>query len=115
MPSAGTAMITTIQAIREAGAVRFRPIMLTSLTTFAGLSPLMLEKSMQARFLIPMAFSISFGLISATDLTLVVLPAVLVIIEDAKFLSKWAWTGRRPNHLLDTPPEDARSAGIVPS
>ena len=102
-------------ALVAAGRLRLRPIVLTSLTTVLGLSPLMLEQSFQARFLIPMAISISFGLISATALTLVVLPAVLVIIEDAKFLSKWAWTGRRPNHLLDTPPEDARSAGIVPS
>lgn len=83
-------------ALIEAGRQRLRPIVLTSLTTVLGLSPLMLEQSFQARFLIPMAISISCGLISATVLTLVVLPAVLVAIDDLLRLLKWCWTGARP-------------------
>jgi multidrug efflux pump subunit AcrB len=63
------------EAIREAGAARFRPILLTSLTTFLGLAPLMLlEKSMQARFLIPMAVSLGFGVVFATAITLILVP-----------------------------------------
>ena len=65
------------------------------MTTVLGLSPLMLEQSFQARFLIPMAISISFGLISATVLSLLVLPSGLVAFDDAKRLAGWLWTGER--------------------
>ncbi len=71
-------------AIREAGVVRFRPILLTSLTTFAGLSPLLLEKSMQARFLIPMALSLASGVLFATFITLLLVPTLYLIVEDIK-------------------------------
>jgi len=54
------------QAVVESGKVRFRPVLLTSVTTIAGLFPLLLERSFQAQFLIPMAVSISFGLLAAT-------------------------------------------------
>ena len=64
-------------AVREAGAARFRPIILTSLTTFVGLAPLMLERSMQAQFLIPMAVSLAFGVLFATLVTLVLVPRQL--------------------------------------
>jgi multidrug efflux pump subunit AcrB len=74
-------------AVREAGAARFRPILLTSLTTFAGLSPLMLEKSMQAQFLIPMAVSLGFGVIFATPITLVLVPSGYVVLQDLKGLA----------------------------
>ena len=69
-------------AIREAGAVRFRPILLTSLTTFFGLSPLLLEKSIQAQFLIPMAVSLGFGILFATVITLLLVPVSYNILED---------------------------------
>lgn len=69
-------------AVREAGVVRFRPILLTSLTTFFGLVPLLLEKSMQARFLIPMAVSLAFGVMFATLITLVLVPAAYIILDD---------------------------------
>jgi multidrug efflux pump subunit AcrB len=69
-------------AIREAGVARFRPILLTSLTTFFGLLPLLLERSLQARFLIPMAVSLSFGVLFATFITLVLVPAGYLIAED---------------------------------
>ena len=71
-------------AIREAGVVRFRPILLTSLTTFAGLSPLLLERSMQARFLIPMALSLAAGVLFATFITLLLVPTLYLIVEDIK-------------------------------
>jgi multidrug efflux pump subunit AcrB len=74
------------QAIRQAGAVRFRPILLTSLTTFAGLSPLMLERSMQARFLIPMAVSLAFGVVFSTFITLILIPSGYMIMEDLRRL-----------------------------
>ncbi|MCB1232558.1 MAG: efflux RND transporter permease subunit, partial [Verrucomicrobiae bacterium] len=71
-------------AVREAGARRFRPILLTSLTTFAGLTPMLLETDIQARFLIPMAVSLSFGILFATCITLVLVPCVYLMLEDVK-------------------------------
>ncbi len=73
-----------LQAVREAGAKRFRPILLTSLTTFMGLLPLLLEKSLQAQFLIPMAVSLAFGVMFATAISLVLVPVCYVILEDLK-------------------------------
>ncbi|MEC9302091.1 MAG: efflux RND transporter permease subunit, partial [Acidobacteriota bacterium] len=74
------------RAVREAGVARFRPILLTSLTTFFGLLPLMLETSLQAQFLIPMAISLAFGVIFSTFITLILVPAGYFIIEDLKGL-----------------------------
>jgi multidrug efflux pump subunit AcrB len=70
------------RAVREAGVARFRPILLTSLTTFVGLFPLLLEKSMQARFLIPMAVSLAFGVLFATLITLILIPTAYIVLED---------------------------------
>ncbi|TDI12734.1 MAG: efflux RND transporter permease subunit [Acidobacteria bacterium] len=72
------------EAIRDAGVQRFRPIMLTSLTTFLGLTPLMLEKSMQARFLIPMAVALAFGVVFSTVISLIIVPCVYLILTDVK-------------------------------
>jgi multidrug efflux pump subunit AcrB len=94
------------EALIGAGRARLRAIVLTSLTTFVGLAPLMLEQSFQARFLIPMAIAISFGLLSATLLTLVVLPCMLVIFDDVAKAATWLWTGGRSGGV--TPP--SRSA-----
>lgn len=66
--------LSVIKALRESGVARFRPIILTSLTTFAGLTPLLLEKSLQAKFLIPMAVSLGFGVIFSTFITLILVP-----------------------------------------
>lgn len=71
-------------AVLLSGVRRFRPIVLTSLTTFAGLTPMLLEKSMQARFLIPMAVSLGFGVLFATFITLVLVPVSYLVLEDAK-------------------------------
>jgi multidrug efflux pump subunit AcrB len=70
--------------VRDAGMSRFRPILLTSLTTFGGLTPLLLEKSMQARFMVPMAISLAYGVVFATFITLVMIPAEYMILEDIK-------------------------------
>ncbi len=69
-------------AVREAGSNRFRPILLTSLTTFFGLVPLMLERSMQAAFLVPMAVSLAFGVLFATFITLILVPISYLILDD---------------------------------
>jgi multidrug efflux pump subunit AcrB len=70
------------QALVDAGVARFRAIMLTSLTTFAGLTPLLLETSVQARMLIPMGVSLAFGVVFATSITLLLVPAYYLILED---------------------------------
>ncbi|MBT8297729.1 MAG: efflux RND transporter permease subunit [Maribacter sp.] len=80
-------------ALFEAGRSRFRAIFLTSVTTIAGLAPLMLETSRQAQFLIPMAISIAYGIGFATILTLVMLPIFLAFSNKVKVNSKWLKTG----------------------
>jgi multidrug efflux pump subunit AcrB len=75
-----------LDAVRSAGVQRFRPILLTSLTTFAGLTPLLLEKSLQAQFLIPMATSLAFGVLFATVIILILVPVAYFILEDVKAL-----------------------------
>lgn len=80
-------------ALMQAGKSRFRAIFLTSLTTIAGLAPLMLETSRQAQFLIPMAISISFGIAVATILTLIMLPLLLSVSNSIKVFIKWLSTG----------------------
>jgi len=72
------------EAVINSGISRFRPVLLTSITTIAGLFPLLTEQSFQAQFLIPMAVSISFGLLAATFLTLAYVPALYLIIDDIK-------------------------------
>ncbi len=81
------------EALILAGKSRFRAIFLTSLTTIAGLAPLMLETSRQAQFLIPMAISISYGIAIATVLTLVMLPILIAISNHIKVAVKWLLVG----------------------
>jgi multidrug efflux pump subunit AcrB len=88
------------EAIREAGVARFRPIVLTSLTTFAGLTPLLLERSLQAQFLIPMAISLAFGVIFATFITLILVPSIYHILEDIKGATR-RMLGRERTDVLD--------------
>ncbi len=75
------------QAVVTGGVRRFRPILLTTLTTFFGLMPMILEKSTQARFLIPMAISLGFGILFVTVITLILVPVLYMIIEDIRLLS----------------------------
>lgn len=74
------------QVIRDSATRRFRPIILTTMTTFIGLVPMILEKSLQARFLIPMAVSLAFGIVFATSITLLLVPSLYMILEDVKGL-----------------------------
>jgi len=76
-------------AIIRAGQRRFRPIVLTSLTTFLGLAPMIMETSVQARFIIPMAISLGFGILFATVIILILVPAIYLVIEDFRhFLTR---------------------------
>lgn len=90
-----------------AGRARVRAIILTTVTTVLGLTPLMLEQSFQAKFLIPMAITISFGLLSATVIILLVLPSLLMILDDIVHIARVGWTGRldhpRVNPMLPDP------------
>jgi len=76
------------QAAHDAAIARFRPILLTSVTTIAGLTPLLLEKSLQAQVLIPLAASIAFGLMSATLIALFLVPAIYCILDDFNMLGE---------------------------
>ncbi len=72
------------EAVLASGQRRFRPILLTSLTTFFGLMPMILERSVQAQFLIPMAVSLGFGVLFATGITLLLIPALYMVLEDGR-------------------------------
>ncbi len=71
-------------AVLESGQRRFRPILLTSLTTFFGLMPIIFETSVQAQFLIPMAISLAFGILFATGITLILIPSLYMVLEDVR-------------------------------
>lgn len=74
------------QVIQDSATRRFRPILLTTLTTFCGLIPILMEKSLQAKFLIPMAVSLAFGILFATMITLLLVPTLYMILEDFRGL-----------------------------
>ena len=82
---------STLNAVRLGGVARFRAIILTSLTTFAGLMPLIFEKSTQAQFLIPMAVSLGFGILFATLITLFLVPINYLILEDLRMFCWRIW------------------------
>ncbi|NNM27216.1 MAG: efflux RND transporter permease subunit, partial [Phycisphaerales bacterium] len=73
---------SAFDAIHESGVRRFRPILLTTLTTFGGLAPMIFETSRQARFMIPMAISLGYGIVFATAITLVIVPSLYMLVED---------------------------------
>ena len=81
------------EAVATAGVRRFRAILLTSITTFAGLIPLMFEKSTQAQFVIPMGISLGWGIMFATAVTLILVPISYLFLEDIKYLLSryWSW------------------------
>lgn len=80
---------TSFDAALQGSARRLRPILLTSLTTFFGLAPMLLETSVQARFLIPMAISLAFGVLFATVVTLVLVPCGYLVFDDINRLFHW--------------------------
>jgi len=85
-----------MDALYDAGISRFRPVLLTSLTTIGGLGPLIFEKSHQAQFLSPMAISVAYGLLFGTILTLLVLPSLLVISNTIRVNIIWFLSGKKP-------------------
>lgn len=82
------------KAIYEAGMSRFRPIIMTSITTVVGLYPLILEKSFQAQFLVPMAISVAYGVLFGTYFILVFFPVLVLTFNDLKKGIHWIWLGR---------------------
>jgi multidrug efflux pump subunit AcrB len=84
-------------ALRDAARSRLRPILLTTLTTVAGLAPLMFNRSFQAQFLIPMAITVAYGLLLATFVTLIVLPTMLTLLNEARRYRYWLWNARMPS------------------
>jgi multidrug efflux pump subunit AcrB len=84
------------EAALEGSILRFRPIFLTTLTTTAGLLPMLLETSTQARFLIPMAVSLAFGLVFATGIILLLVPSTYLIVEDIRALLSGPKEPNRP-------------------
>ena len=78
--------VSAYDAIWQAGVRRFRPILLTTVTTFCGLAPMIFETERQAQFLIPMAISLGYGIVFATLIVLVLIPALYLVLEDLKTL-----------------------------
>lgn len=91
--------VELVEAVQTAAASRFRPILLTTLTTFFGLLPITFQKAPQAQFLIPMAVSLAFGVVMASIVTLVLVPTLYIWLEKAKGWRKQKFTGRQPREL----------------
>ena len=87
--------MSVYDAAFDAGTSRFRAIILTSITTVLGLFPLILEKSFQAQFLIPMAVSIAYGVLIGTFIILLFFPVWIVVFNDIRRWAKWLWTGKK--------------------
>lgn len=90
-----------LEAVFHAGERRFRAVILTSITTFVGLAPLLLETSIQAQFLIPMATSVAFGVMFATTVTLILVPVLFFVIHDIKTLFAKETDETRLNSTID--------------
>ena len=83
-------------AVLEAGKVRLRPIILTSLTTTIGLFPIIFQKSVQAQFLIPMAISLAYGIAIGTVFILIFFPVLIMLLNDFRIYRRYLWTGTKP-------------------
>ena len=94
------------EAVMQAGARRFRAILLTSVTTFIGVMPIIMETSLQAKIVIPMAVSLAFGVLFATVITLILIPCQYVALEDTKRLVR-KWRGKDP--IVDGQPATTNS------
>ncbi|MEM7106175.1 MAG: efflux RND transporter permease subunit [Bacteroidota bacterium] len=101
-----------MEAVFQAGYARFRPILLTSVTTVLGLGPLMLNKSFQAQFLIPMAASVAFGLLAATVILLIVLPIFIILANRYKVYTLFLWEGEKPAYEEVEPAYPDRKSGF---
>jgi len=91
-------------AVWQAGVRRFRPILLTTMTTFGGLSPMIFETSRQARFLIPMALSLGYGIVFATAIVLLLIPCLYMALEDLRSLGR-----RAAAPVIPLRPQEARA------
>ena len=104
---------SAFEAVLTAGPMRFRAIILTSLTTFAGLSPMLMEKSLQAQFLIPMAVSLGFGVLFATLVTLLLIPCGYLIMDDlqaaVRFVLGIKDRPQEEDQTLPSPEDEARN------
>ena len=97
--------MTMDNAAISAGTSRFRPIILTTITTFAGLFPLILERSFQAQFLIPMAISVAFGVLFGTIILLLYFPSLIMYFNDLRRVRWWLWNGgKTPPKKMDVEP-----------
>ncbi len=85
-----------VEAVIKAGKIRLRPIILTSLTTTVGLFPIILQKSVQAQFLIPMAISLAYGVAIGTVFILIFFPILIMLLNDIRVYSRRFWTGVKP-------------------
>ncbi len=85
------------EAVKEAGKIRLRPIILTSITTTIGLFPMLFEKSVQAQFLIPMAISLAYGVFIGTIFILLFFPVLIMLLSDLRVYANYLWTGNKPN------------------
>jgi len=106
---------TVEEAIIAAGRSRLRAILLTTITTALGLTPLILETSFQAKFLVPMAISIAMGLVAATVLVLLVLPCFLQVFDDIRAGAYFMWNGRRRPKRLPTHDDLADEENQIPA
>ena len=84
------------EALVDTAMSRFRPLVLTTVTTAAGLAPLILEESFQAQFLIPMAVTVAYGLIIGSFLISTLLPILLILYNRFKVFTRWLWEGKKP-------------------
>jgi multidrug efflux pump subunit AcrB len=92
-----------LEAVRVAGIQRFRPIILTTVTTFGGLMPMITETSTQARMVIPMAISLGFGVLFSTAITLVLVPALYIVLNDFSRLMY------KPSELKTLVPDESKA------
>jgi multidrug efflux pump subunit AcrB len=95
-------------AVCNAGVRRFRPILLTTLTTFGGLAPMIFETSRQARFMIPMALSLGYGILFATFISLLIVPCLYLVVEDVK---RVLGVGRSDHETTSTPARATAAVG----
>ena len=89
------------EAVTQAGIRRFRPIILTTVTTFGGLAPMIFETSRQARFLVPMALSLGYGILFATFITLLLVPSLYMVVEDVRHIAMSTWRFMYPPRTIE--------------
>jgi multidrug efflux pump subunit AcrB len=97
------------EALLQAGKRRFRAVFLTTISTVGGLSPIIVEQGLQAQFLIPMALSIAAGVAFATLLTLLLLPSLILVLNDVRIGLRLLFTGLRPERRADLEPARTRN------